>query len=170
MLESRQKYQYYQLSCNIRAYKFQERNFSIAKLTLFLPRALSLSLYPLSPFLLLVVPTMQMMEDPTTDNRRFFIEDTNMYNRIVLGTLLPQYLWVLLPRFFQTWLRNYIGGVLLYFISGFLWSFYVYHWKQNVYVPKGIFFIYIFFIFYFWLSSLFFYYSFVKDVIFFYLI
>jgi len=146
MLESRQKYQYYQLRYNIRAYKFQERNFSIAQLTLFLPRALSLSLYPLSPFLLLVVPTMQMMEDPTTDNCRFFIEDTNMYNRIVLGTLLPQYLWVLLPRFFQTWLRNYIGGVLLYFISGFLWSFYVYHWKQNVYVPKGIFFIYIFFL------------------------
>ncbi|RHN50479.1 putative delta(7)-sterol 5(6)-desaturase [Medicago truncatula] len=89
---------------------------------------------------------MQIMEDPTTDYHRFFVEDTNMYNHVVLGTLLPQYLWVLLPRFFQTWLRNYVGAVLLYFISGFLWSFYIYHWKQNVYVPKGIFFIYLFFI------------------------
>ncbi|KEH25364.1 delta(7)-sterol-C5(6)-desaturase-like protein [Medicago truncatula] len=79
---------------------------------------------------------MQIMEDPTTDYHRFFVEDTNMYNHVVLGTLLPQYLWVLLPRFFQTWLRNYVGAVLLYFISGFLWSFYIYHWKQNVYVPK----------------------------------
>jgi len=79
------------------------------------------------------------MENPTTDYRRFFIEDTNMYNHIVLGNLLPQYLWVPLPRFFQTWLRNYVAAVVLYFISGFLWSFYIYYWKRNVYLPKGSF-------------------------------
>ena len=75
-----------------------------------------------------------MMED---DYRTLFIEDTDFYNSILLGNLLPQFLWVPLPRFFQTWLRNYIGGLLLYFISGFVWSFYIYCWKRNVYLPKG---------------------------------
>jgi hypothetical protein len=90
------------------------------------------------------------MEHPTTDYRQFFIEDTDFYNRIVLNFLLPQSLWVPLPRFFQTWLRNYIGGVLLYFISGFLWCFYIYYWKRNVYLPKGL-----FFISFFWFSFVF---------------
>ncbi|KAL3596835.1 hypothetical protein D5086_008472 [Populus alba] len=44
--------------------------------------------------------------------------------------------WVTLPHFLQTWLRNYIAGTLLYFISGFLWCFYIYYLKRNVYVPK----------------------------------
>jgi hypothetical protein len=96
----------------------------------------SVSHFP--PLSILKVPTM---EDPTTDYRQFFIEDTDFYNRIVLNFLLPQSLWVPLPRFFQTWLRNYIGGVLLYFISGFLWCFYIYYWKRNVYLLKGSFFI-----------------------------
>ncbi|KAJ0840433.1 putative delta(7)-sterol 5(6)-desaturase [Helianthus annuus] len=32
---------------------------------------------------------------------------------------------------------NYIAGSLVYLISGFLWCFYIYHLKHNVYVPKG---------------------------------
>ncbi|XP_057756661.1 delta(7)-sterol-C5(6)-desaturase-like [Arachis stenosperma] len=67
---------------------------------------------------------------------QLFVEDGNFYNRILLGTLLPEQLWVPLPHFFQTWLRNYIGGLLMYFIPGFFWSFYIYHWKNNVYVPR----------------------------------
>ena len=78
------------------------------------------------------------MEDPRSEYGQLFVEDTELYNRIVLGTFLPQGAWAPLPRFFQTWLRNYIGGVLLYLISGLLWCFYIYYWKRNVYVPKGI--------------------------------
>uniref|UniRef100_A0A7N0ZZF3 Uncharacterized protein n=1 Tax=Kalanchoe fedtschenkoi TaxID=63787 RepID=A0A7N0ZZF3_KALFE len=70
-----------------------------------------------------------------------FFSETAFYNRIVLGALLPDQAWRPLPHFFQTWLRNYIGGTLLYFISGFLWCFYIYYWKKNVYLPKGLAFI-----------------------------
>ena len=66
-----------------------------------------------------------------------FLVETSMFNSIVLGHLLPSNWWVTLPHFLQTWLRNYIAGTLLYFISGFLWCFYIYYLKRNVYVPKG---------------------------------
>lgn len=98
---------------------------------------LSLSHYSFSSPRLLSV----MMEDPTTllnsEYSRLFGEDTDLYNRIVLGALLPHSVWGPLPRFLQTWLRNYLGGVLLYLLSGLLWCFYIYYWKRNVYVPKG---------------------------------
>ncbi|KAJ9147338.1 hypothetical protein P3X46_029512 [Hevea brasiliensis] len=67
---------------------------------------------------------------------QFFLDETSLYNDIVLGHLLPSSWWVSLPRFFQTWLRNYIAGTLLYFISGFLWCFYIYYLKRNLYLPK----------------------------------
>ncbi|XP_017439581.1 delta(7)-sterol-C5(6)-desaturase isoform X2 [Vigna angularis] len=79
------------------------------------------------------------MEDLTSllsDYGTLFREDTDFYNRIVLGTLLPHSVWAPLPHFFQTWLRNYLGGVLLYLLSGFMWCFYIYYWKRNVYLPK----------------------------------
>ncbi|XP_024015718.1 putative Delta(7)-sterol-C5(6)-desaturase 2 isoform X2 [Eutrema salsugineum] len=65
-----------------------------------------------------------------------FVDETTFYNRIVLSYLLPSNLWEPLPHFLQTWLRNYLAGNLLYFISGFLWCFYIYYLKLNVYVPK----------------------------------
>ncbi|XVF20763.1 hypothetical protein REPUB_Repub12eG0031100 [Reevesia pubescens] len=67
---------------------------------------------------------------------QLFLDETTWYNNIVLGNLLPTNLWNPLPHFLQTWLRNYIAGSLLYFISGFLWCFYIYYLKRNVYVPK----------------------------------
>lgn len=69
---------------------------------------------------------------------QLFLDETSLYNDIVLGHLLPSSWWVSLPRFIQTWLRNYIAGTLLYFISGFLWCFYIYYLKRNVYLPKGM--------------------------------
>jgi len=83
-----------------------------------------------------------------------FLVDTSMFNSIVLGHLLPSNWWVTLPHFLQTWLRNYIAGTLLYFISGFLWCFYIYYLKRNVYVPKGrtLFFI-MFFLIWDWFCS-----------------
>ncbi|KAH0881693.1 hypothetical protein HID58_069087 [Brassica napus] len=65
-----------------------------------------------------------------------FVEETSFYNRIVLSHLLPSNLWDPLPHFLQTWLRNYLAGTLLYFISGFLWCFYIYYLKLNVYLPR----------------------------------
>ncbi|KAH0933777.1 hypothetical protein HID58_010894 [Brassica napus] len=65
-----------------------------------------------------------------------FVDETSFYNRIVLSHLLPASLWEHLPHFLQTWLRNYLAGNLLYFISGFLWCFYIYYLKLNVYLPQ----------------------------------
>ncbi|ONK81676.1 uncharacterized protein A4U43_C01F31740 [Asparagus officinalis] len=65
-----------------------------------------------------------------------FVEETEWYNDIVLTALLPGWAWKPLPRPIRTWLRNYIGGTLIYFISGFLWCFYIYYLKRNVYLPK----------------------------------
>ncbi|KAI3975346.1 hypothetical protein MKX01_032179 [Papaver californicum] len=70
------------------------------------------------------------------DYLQLFVDETSFYNGIVLDNLVPANLWKPLPHFFQTWLRNYIGGTLLYFISGFLWCYYIYQFKRNVYLPK----------------------------------
>lgn len=70
------------------------------------------------------------------DQLHLFVAETSFYNRIVLGTFLPAKLWETWPHFVQTWLRNYIGGTLIYLVSGFLWCFYIYYLKRNVYVPK----------------------------------
>uniref|UniRef100_M4CA25 Fatty acid hydroxylase domain-containing protein n=1 Tax=Brassica campestris TaxID=3711 RepID=M4CA25_BRACM len=65
-----------------------------------------------------------------------FVDETTFYNRIVLSHLLPANLWEPLPRFLQTWLRSYLTGNLFYFISAFLWCFYIYYLKRNVYIPE----------------------------------
>ncbi|GAY43871.1 Delta(7)-sterol-C5(6)-desaturase 1 [Citrus sinensis] len=70
------------------------------------------------------------------DYLQLFVDETTLYNRIVLANLLPSKWWDPLPHVLQTWLRNYIAGTLLYLVSGLLWCFYVYYLKRNVYVPK----------------------------------
>ncbi|KAK2652283.1 hypothetical protein Ddye_012139 [Dipteronia dyeriana] len=67
---------------------------------------------------------------------RLFAEETALYNRIVVGNLFPYGLWVQLPHFLQTWLRNYIAATFIYLASGFLWCLYIYYLKRNVYVAK----------------------------------
>ncbi|KAJ7975754.1 delta(7)-sterol-C5(6)-desaturase-like, partial [Quillaja saponaria] len=67
---------------------------------------------------------------------QLFVDETYFYNSILLSTLLPERLWVPLPRVLQSWLRNTIGGTILYLLSGFFWCFYIYYWERNVYVPK----------------------------------
>ncbi|XP_047317946.1 delta(7)-sterol-C5(6)-desaturase-like [Impatiens glandulifera] len=71
-----------------------------------------------------------------SDYQRLFIEETSFYNRIVLQTLLPNWIWESLPHFCQTWLRNYISATIVYFLSGFLWCFYIYYLKRNIYLSK----------------------------------
>nr|ARL62107.1 delta(7)-sterol-C5-desaturase [Calotropis procera] len=70
------------------------------------------------------------------DHLKLFVQETSFYNDIVLRFLLPESWWISLPHFLQGWLRNYLAGTLLYFISGFLWCFYIYYLKRNVYLPK----------------------------------
>ncbi|CAN1122667.1 Delta(7)-sterol-C5(6)-desaturase 1 [Linum perenne] len=73
----------------------------------------------------------------TADYLQHFVDDTTLFNNIVLGNLLPSSWWKdSLPHFLQTWLRNYIAGNILYLLSGFLWSFYIYFLKRNVFLPK----------------------------------
>ncbi|KAG2295362.1 hypothetical protein Bca52824_042031 [Brassica carinata] len=66
-----------------------------------------------------------------------FVDETTFYNRIVPSHLLPANLWEPLSRFLQTWLRIYLTGNFFYFISCFLWCFYIYYLKRNVYIPEG---------------------------------
>ncbi|KAF5958425.1 hypothetical protein HYC85_005650 [Camellia sinensis] len=63
--------------------------------------------------------------------RRLFMEEASFYNRLILGACLPNSVWDPLPHFFQTWLRNYIAANFIYFLSGFLWCFYLYYLKRN---------------------------------------
>jgi Delta7-sterol 5-desaturase len=77
------------------------------------------------------------MAGATQDYLSLIVAETSWYNEIVLGHTVPGDAWRRLPHFFQSWLRNYIGGTLVYFISGFLWCLVIYYWKRNVYLPKG---------------------------------
>ncbi|KAK1423477.1 hypothetical protein QVD17_18780 [Tagetes erecta] len=65
-----------------------------------------------------------------------FVNETTVYNQLVLGSLLPKKLWIHIPHLLQGWLRNYIAATLVYFMSGFLWCYYVYHFRRNVLLPK----------------------------------
>ncbi|XP_020582724.1 uncharacterized protein LOC110026203, partial [Phalaenopsis equestris] len=65
-----------------------------------------------------------------------FVDETEAFNNIVLGLMVPESIWRPLPSMLKSWLRNYIGGNLLYFVSGFIWCFYIYYLKRNVYIPK----------------------------------
>ncbi|KAL4179043.1 hypothetical protein AMTRI_Chr13g85280 [Amborella trichopoda] len=67
---------------------------------------------------------------------QLFVSETDWYNSIVLGSLLPENIWKPLAHVLQSWLRNYIAGSLVYFIFGGLWCFYIYYLKRHVYFPK----------------------------------
>ncbi|XP_031499183.1 delta(7)-sterol-C5(6)-desaturase-like [Nymphaea colorata] len=62
---------------------------------------------------------------------------TELYNRVLLGAVLPSALGENLPHYFQTFLRNYIFGIAHCFLSAGLWSFYIYYFKGHVYFPNG---------------------------------
>ncbi|KAL6351035.1 hypothetical protein AAG906_031621 [Vitis piasezkii] len=68
---------------------------------------------------------------------QLFKNETDFYNQILLGSLLPENIWRSLPHVCRTWLRNYVAGVLIYSITGFLWCFYIYHLKRDVYIRGG---------------------------------
>lgn len=68
---------------------------------------------------------------------RLFVEETTWYNDLVLGPWLPVSVREKIPHTLQTWLRNYVAGLILYFVSGGLWCLYVYTWKGEVFFPAG---------------------------------
>jgi lathosterol oxidase len=68
---------------------------------------------------------------------RQFVEETAWYNEIFLSHVVPGDWWRALPHPLQSWLRNGLGGYLIYFACGFLWCFVIYYWKRHAYIPKG---------------------------------
>uniref|UniRef100_A0A7N2KW72 Uncharacterized protein n=1 Tax=Quercus lobata TaxID=97700 RepID=A0A7N2KW72_QUELO len=70
---------------------------------------------------------------------QLFMDEATLYNRIVLGSLLPMKLWDPLPHFIQSWVRNCIGGTVIYFLSASLWCFYIYYLNRNLYFPTDAF-------------------------------
>lgn len=82
-------------------------------------------------------PNSTIAPSPISDPLLYFVEETSWYNDLVLGPLVPHHLRSKIPHIAQTWLRNYIAGLLLYFCSGGFWCLYIYHWKKHVYFPEG---------------------------------
>ncbi|CAM6115413.1 unnamed protein product [Calypogeia fissa] len=66
-----------------------------------------------------------------------FVEHTNWLNAIVLGAFMSPSTRAKYPHFLVSWLRNYVAGNVVYFLSGGLWCLWVYWWKKDQYFPKG---------------------------------
>ena len=69
-----------------------------------------------------------------------FVAEAEWKNNLVLGGTLPT-TWKAVvdawPRFFRSWLRNWVGGNILYLSCGGLWMYYAYFvWGRNLF-PKG---------------------------------
>jgi hypothetical protein len=67
-----------------------------------------------------------------------FVQEADWYNEILLGAVVPGDWWRGMPHPMRSWLRNTVGGFLLYFLTGFLWCFVIYYWKRHAYIPKGL--------------------------------
>lgn len=68
---------------------------------------------------------------------QLFVQHTEWLNAIVLNPLMSPSSRAGLPHFLVSWLRNYIAGIVVYFLSGGLWCLWVYRWKKEQYYPKG---------------------------------
>lgn len=66
-----------------------------------------------------------------------FAEETQWYNDLVLSPLLRAKWREALPHLLETWLRNYIAGIFVYFATGGFWCFYVYYLKREKFFPTG---------------------------------
>jgi hypothetical protein len=70
-------------------------------------------------------------------NGRQFREETEWYNEILLGAVVPGDWRRGLPHPLQSWLRKCVGTYLLYFATGFPWCFVIYYWKRQAYFRDG---------------------------------
>ncbi|KAF5763570.1 putative delta(7)-sterol 5(6)-desaturase [Helianthus annuus] len=71
------------------------------------------------------------------EHLQLFVNETSVYNQLVIGNLLPEKLWTPAPHLLQGWLRNFIAATFLYLFTGLIWCFYIYHFKRNLFVRKG---------------------------------
>lgn len=53
------------------------------------------------------------------------------------GLLLPESWRARLPLYMQGWLRNFLAGTALYYVTGGLWALYIYRLKADKYFPGG---------------------------------
>lgn len=70
------------------------------------------------------------------DYLALFKEETEWYNNIVLF-FIPTELRNALPHTVESWIRNYVAGVLVYFLTGGLWSLYVYKMRGSYFYAPG---------------------------------
>jgi hypothetical protein len=68
---------------------------------------------------------------------RLFVEETQWYNDLVLGLWMPSRWRDKMPHTLQTFFRNYVAGLVVYFMSGGLWCWYVYKLKGHFFFPNG---------------------------------
>ncbi len=68
---------------------------------------------------------------------RLFVEETQWNNDLVLGLWMPSRWRDKMPHTLQTFLRNYVAGLVVYFMSGALWCWYVYKLKGHYFFPNG---------------------------------
>ncbi|KAH9610070.1 hypothetical protein KSS87_006483 [Heliosperma pusillum] len=68
--------------------------------------------------------------------RALFLKETTFYNDVILSTFLPSEVQVKIPHFLQAWIRNFISGSIVYLVPGLVWSFIIYYWSRNLYIPK----------------------------------
>lgn len=51
--------------------------------------------------------------------------------------MVPAPLWNALPSVLQSWLRNWVFSICIYFGLGFAWSYYIYHVFGTDLFPSG---------------------------------
>ncbi|KAL3687051.1 hypothetical protein R1sor_013360 [Riccia sorocarpa] len=66
-----------------------------------------------------------------------FVKDTAWINSLILYPFVTPSFRATIPHFLQSWLRNYIAGIFIYFASGALWCLWVYYFRKDYYFPKG---------------------------------
>ncbi|XP_047322455.1 delta(7)-sterol-C5(6)-desaturase-like [Impatiens glandulifera] len=65
-----------------------------------------------------------------------FVEENSNNNHMILGMLMPKWMWESLPHFYQTWMRNYISATIIYLGFGFFFYIYSYHLQRNIYFAR----------------------------------
>lgn len=75
---------------------------------------------------------------PKEERLRLLKEENEFLNSLIVG-LLPQQLVGQLPHFYQTWLRNYVATMFVYFGVCGAWCYYAYWcFGKELYKPGTI--------------------------------
>eukprot|EP00897_Mesotaenium_endlicherianum_P001095 jgi/Mesen1/10987/ME000097S10565 len=74
-----------------------------------------------------------LLKKGSKDYLQLFVAETQFYNDLVLF-FLPKSLKDKIPHTGQTWLRNYVAGMFVYFATGGLWCWTIY--RNEYFLPK----------------------------------